>query len=368
MTCTNLRALSAVALGLLVGVSAACAGPQQQPQTQQPQPPGAGASGPTQDAQQWREPQVRAGGLDVPWGVDFLSDGSVLVAERSTGLLRRVGENGAVSTLGEVPGVVARGEGGLLGVAVGSDQQVYAYLTAQGENRVVRAVLSGSDLGAFETIVDGIPAGGVHNGGRIAFGPDGALYIGTGDAGSSASAQDERSLAGKILRVNPDGSVPADNPDPGSPVFSLGHRNVQGLAWDEQGRLWASEFGANEWDELNQVEPGGNYGWPLVEGEGAAEGMTAPRVVWRTNEASPSGLAYADGSLWVAALRGQRLWQVPLDAQGRTGAPVAHLSGEFGRLRTVVERDGALWLTTSNTDGRGRPAADDDRLLLIELR
>ncbi|MGV0799970.1 PQQ-dependent sugar dehydrogenase, partial [Mycolicibacterium elephantis] len=172
------------------------------------------------------------------------------------------------------------------------------------------------------------------------------------------------SLGGKILRINLDGSVPPDNPDPGSPVWSLGHRNIQGLAWDGAGRMWATEYGANRLDELNLIEPGGNYGWPMVEGRGGADGLIDPVIQWGVDEASPSGLAFWGGALWVAALRGQRLFRIPVGADGALGSPEALFVGQFGRLRTVVAApDGALWFTTSNRDGRGSPRDGDDRIL-----
>ena len=220
----------------------------------------------------------------------------------------------------------------------------------------------GRSLGEPEVILDGIPKAGIHDGGRIIVGPDGHLYVGTGDSGESQEAQDKSSLGGKILRVTVDGEPAPGNPF-GDEVFSFGHRNVQGLAFDEEGRLWACEFGSQDWDELNLIEKGKNYGWPLVEGSGEGQGLTNPKVVWRTSEASPSGLAYWQGDLWMAGLRGERLWQIPVDGTD-TGDPVAHFEGEYGRLRTVVvSSDGqSLLLTGSNTDGRGDVRDGDDRL------
>ncbi|NLT56136.1 MAG: PQQ-dependent sugar dehydrogenase [Actinomycetales bacterium] len=309
-----------------------------------------------------------ATGIDIPWGLAFLPDGDALVGERDSGRVLRVpGEGGAPEEVYRVPGVVAQGEGGLLGLAVppGSDDggPVYAYLTAASDNRIVRFRLDGD--AAPEVLVDGIPKASVHNGGRIAFGPDGMLYAGTGDATDGGASQDPDSLAGKILRLTPDGDPAPGNPTPGSPVYSLGHRNVQGLAWDDEDRMYAVEFGQNRFDELNRIEPGGNYGWPEVEGRGGdGEGQFVdPLIVWSTDEASPSGAVVIGDTLYVAALRGQRLWTVPLSG-GSVGDPVDELRGAHGRLRTVVEApDGAMWLTTSNTDGRGDPRPDDDRLI-----
>ena len=311
------------------------------------------------------EPEVVASGLEAPWGLAFLPDGGALVSERDSGRVLRVAPGADPQEVGTVPGVDAGGEGGLLGLAVSPeferDQLVYAYLTGQGDNRIVRFRLGG---GQVEVLLEGIPRAGIHNGGRIAFGPDGMLYAGTGDAAERGNAQDPGSLGGKILRLRPDGGIPADNPDPGSPVWTLGHRNVQGLAWDGQGRLFATEFGQNRVDEINRIEKGANYGWPEVEGTGGGSRFRDPLVTWPTSQASPSGAAIARDTLYVAALRGERLWTVPLDGAGGTGQPAALLTRAYGRLRHVaVAADGALWVLTSNRDGRGEPAADDDRVL-----
>ncbi|MGW5376625.1 PQQ-dependent sugar dehydrogenase [Nocardia sp. NPDC003999] len=310
-----------------------------------------------------------AGNLDVPWGLAFLPDGAALVAERDSGRILRIGTGSAPQQVYQVPGVTARGEGGLLGLAVAPDyaesRYFYAYFTADTDNRIVRFRLDGPP----EVLVAGIAKAGNHNGGRIAFGPDGMLYAGTGDAGQSGRSQDPANLNGKILRVTPEGRPAPGNPYPRSPVYSLGHRNVQGLAWDRDGRLFAAEFGQDRFDEINLIEPGHNYGWPEVEGSGGADrGFTDPLLTWTTAEASPSGIAIAGDTLYVAALRGRRLWTVPL-ADGRTGAPRAELRDRYGRLRTVaVAPDGALWLTTSNTDGRGEPVSGDDRALRFPAR
>ena len=253
-----------------------------------------------------------------------------------------------------------------------TDRSLYFYLTTESDNRVVTAQLEANGpgsarLGDPTVVLDSIPAGFTHDGGRIAFGPDGYLYVTTGETGDPALAQDPESLAGKILRITPDGDPAPGNPDPGSPVWSLGHRNVQGLAWDDDGRLWASEFGDSTWDELNLIEKGGNYGWPEVEGTGGGDRFIDPQRVWPVEDASPSGLAWADGHLWMGALRGQRLWRIAVNRAGDAVRPRAFFSGELGRIRTVVTTpDDTLWLTTSNRDGRGQPTADDDRV--VEVR
>ncbi|UUA05862.1 MULTISPECIES: sorbosone dehydrogenase family protein [Streptomyces] len=318
-----------------------------------------------------------AEGLDSPWGLAPLPGGGLLVSSRDDGTIVRVDEKtGKKTELGEVPGVSAAGEGGLLGIALSpdyaSDHMVYAYFTSAGDNRIVRMLYdekkpAGEQLGAPDTVFRGIPKGFIHNGGRIEFGPDKMLYVGTGESGDTGLSQDKDSVGGKILRLTPEGEPAPGNPFPGSPVYSLGHRNVQGLAWDTKQRLFASEFGQDTWDELNAIKPGDNYGWPEAEGRSGDGDFHNPIDQWTTAEASPSGIAYAEGSVWMAGLRGKRLWRIPLNGTEASAEPQAFLDGEYGRLRTVVPAGGdRLWLVTSNTDGRGSPEDGDDRIL--ELR
>jgi glucose/arabinose dehydrogenase len=314
--------------------------------------------------------RVITSGLEVPWGLAFLPDGSALVSERATARIHRVRANGSRSHVATVPGVVAQGEGGLLGLAVSrsyaSDRWVYAYYSAAVDNRIVRFHLE--TPAQQQVLLSGIPKAGNHNGGRLAFGPDGMLYAGTGDAGDGSNAQNVASLAGKILRLKPTGGAASGNPF-SSPVWTLGHRNVQGLAWDGGGRLWATEFGQNTWDEVNLISRGKNYGWPNVEGMGTGGGRyVSPKVVWPTSEASPSGVAYAGGELHVAAVRGERLWDVRLSGTS-AGTPVARYRGIYGRIRTAVVEPGghALWLTTSNCDGRGSCGSRKDVVVRVPL-
>ncbi|GAB2616799.1 oxidoreductase [Paractinoplanes abujensis] len=310
--------------------------------------------------------QAIAADLEVPWGLAFLPDGSALVSERDRGDIRQIPAGGGTpKKVHTVDGVDAGGEGGLLGVAVDPDYQrnkyVYAYFTASGDNRIIRFTLGGSS----EVIFKGIEKAGIHNGGRLAFGPDNFLYVGTGDAGNGSASQDRGNVNGKILRITRDGKPAPGNPFPGSPVWSLGHRNVQGLAWGPDKKMYGIEFGQNTWDEVNVIQPGKNYGWPEVEGKEGNGRYVDPIVQWGTDEASPSGAAVAGNTLYVAGLRGERLWTVPLGG----GAPKAALTGEHGRLRTVaVAPDGALWVTTSNRDGRGDPRNDDDKILRFPAR
>lgn len=311
--------------------------------------------------------EVVATGLVAPWDLAFLPDGTALVTERDSARLLAVDDQGTTREVTTITDAAPGGEGGLLGVAVSpefaTDGWVYLYLTTAQDNRIVRLRI-GPDgaAGAPEPVLTGIPRSRTHNGGRIAFGPDAMLYAGTGDAGGRDAAQDRTSLAGKVLRVAPDGSPAPGNPFPDSPVFSLGHRNVQGLDWGPDGALYASEFGQNRHDELNRIEAGGNYGWPAAEGVAELAEFIDPVATWAPRDASPSGLAFHQGRFWLACLRGERLYRVAPDG---TGAETL-LSGEYGRLRHVaVAPDGALWALTSNRDGRGSPAADDDRILRI---
>ena len=306
--------------------------------------------------------------LEVPWGIGFLPDGSALVTERDSGRILRIAGR-KVAEVGRIDQTRAEGESGLLGLAVSptytEDRRIFVYTTTDDDNRVLRMRFANGRLGTPTAILTGIPNGFIHDGGRLAFGPDGYLYVSTGETGRGELAQRESSLGGKILRITQDGDPAPGNADARSPVWTLGHRNVQGLAFDDIGRMWASEFGQDTWDELNLIEKGTNYGWPYVEGRGSLRRYRNPQVVWRTDDASPSGLAYLDGHLWLGALRGERLWRI--DVRGkRASHPTDFFVGRYGRMRTVVVApDGNLWVTTSNRDGRGDPAVSDDRILLV---
>ncbi|UPO77917.1 PQQ-dependent sugar dehydrogenase [Arthrobacter sp. Helios] len=347
------------AAAFTVPTMAGCTAGEPEPQVSSPASPEADATG-VEGAQ-----EVLAAGLDAPWSIAF-HDGTALISERDSARILEL-SGGTLREAGTIGNAAGQGEGGLLGIAV-RDGFLYSYLTAGGESRIERRTLTGSPgslgLGQVETILDGIEAGPIHNGGRMAFGPDGALYATTGDAGDRASAQDLQSLNGKILRLAPDGSVPEGNPFPGSLVYSYGHRNPQGLAWDAGGTLYASEFGQNTWDELNVILPGGNYGWPEVEGIAGESRYLDPVQQWVPADASPSGIAVTGGSVFIANLRGERLREVPLDA---LESSTEHLAGRHGRLRDVVNApDGSLWILTNNTDGRGDPGPDDDQVLRLD--
>ena len=342
------------------------------PTTASPQPPAPASTAPgTTSPTTSSRPRVIgivARNLAVPWGIGFLPDGSALVTERDSGRVLQI-SGGSVSEVGRIDQTRASGESGLLGLAVSptyaEDKRVFVYTTTDTDNRVLRMTFENGRLGRPTAVLTGIPNGFIHDGGRLAFGPDGYLYVSTGETGQRDLAQRESSLGGKILRITQDGDPAPGNPNPRSPVWTLGHRNVQGLAFDDGGRLWASEFGQDTWDELNLIEKGTNYGWPMVEGRGSSPGFRNPQVVWRTDDASPSGLAFLDGHLWLGALHGERLWRVDVSG-AHASHPVDFFVGKYGRMRTiVVAPDGNLWVTTSNRDGRGDPAAVDDRILLV---
>src|SRR5918997_606457 len=333
-----------------------------------PQPGGSAEAGPVEV-----ETTVVATGLEAPWDLVFTPDGNALVTERDSSRLLSVDSSGNAEELQRLP-ENGTGEGGLLGIALSpnyeSDGYVYAYYTTDTDNRVTPFRL-GEDP---EPILTGIPVLTYHNGGRIAFGPDGNLYVGTGDAGDTSTSQNLDSYGGKILRITPEGGVPPDNPFQNSPIYSYGHRNVQGLAWDARGQLYATEFGQNRLDEVNVIQPGGNYGWPNVEGEGGSPDYVDPISTWSTDEASPSGaeilksgaIPQWEGDFFMAALRGQRLWRLDLDENGAIVNREAFLLGQAGRLRHVAQApDGSLWILTSNRDGRGTPVSDDDRILRL---
>jgi glucose/arabinose dehydrogenase len=297
-------------------------------------------------------------GLQVPWSTVFLPDGTAIISERDSALLRTVsGGSGPAGTLGKVPDVVPGGEGGLLGLALSpnfaADRYLYAYFTASQDNRIARLRVEANagalQLGAPEVIFSGIPKASTHNGGRIRFGPDGYLYVGTGDSQRREQPQDPNALGGKILRLTPEGRSAPGNPFGDNPVYSLGHRNVQGLAWDSAGRLWSSEFGPTVDDELNLIVPGGNYGWPEVTGAPGRTGLLDAKVVWpSTADSSPSGLEIVGDTAYLGALRGQRLWAVPLSGDSASD-PVGYFTRTYGRIRDVsLAPDGQLWVLSNN--------------------
>lgn len=314
--------------------------------------------------------EVVAKNISTPWAIAQLPDGDILVTERS-GQLQRIGENGQTFT---VDGVRETSEGGLLGLALdpnfADNKRLYMYSTTEQDgrltNRIERYVLDEDRLRDRTVIVSDIPASSNHDGGALAFGPDGKLYATTGDANLQQQAQDTSALAGKILRMNDDGSAPADNPF-GNLVWSYGHRNSQGITWDGKGRMWSTEHGPSGADtgrdELNLIVKGGNYGWPQVTGDETRDGMIVPVAQSGDSDTwAPGGIAYLDGMLYFTGLRGQSLYAAKIN-DDNTVQLARHLTSEYGRLRAVMAFSNDLYISTSNRDGRGSPKTDDDKIL-----
>ena len=335
-------------------------------------------SGPTQI---YKEPynettkvEVVVKNIEVPWGLDFLPNGDIVFTERPGRI--RIIKNGSLTDrpLAEI-NVAKVGEAGLLGIAVDPEFEnnnfIYAYYTyfdneGQMLNRISRFTLRNYSATDEIAVLDRIPGGrgdqGIHNGGRIKFGPDGKLYITTGDGGVTANAQNLNSLAGKILRINKDGSIPEDNPFPNSPVYSYGHRNPQGLAWYKSGFLFASEHGPIGNDELNRIEAGKNYTWPALQCTDSGD----PAVLCFTDTIAPSGMVFVGNDLYLSGLRGTQLRKITFDDLGTKVISQQIFLIGYGRIRDVVlGPDGYLYVLTSNRDGRGLPGSDDDQILRV---
>lgn len=326
------------------------------------------------------ETSIVAQNLEIPWSIVFLPDKSMLFTERP-GRVRLIDSNGNLqaSSVFTFKNIRSVGEGGLLGITISPNFMVnnyvylyYTYSETNGNtfNRVVRMVYKNQKLINEKIIVDKIPGSVNHNGGRIKFGPDGFLYITTGDAENPSQAQDIKALGGKILRVTPDGNPAPDNPF-NNFVFSYGHRNPQGLAWNSNGELWETEHGRSGilsgLDEINLIEKGKNYGWPLIQGDEQKTGMetakinSGPSVTW-----APSGAVFVGNSLFFGGLRGEALYEAVFN--GNKLNLKEHFKNQFGRIRDVVlGPDNFLYITTSNRDGRGIPVSSDDRIIKINL-
>lgn len=326
-------------------------------------------------------------GLEAPWSLVFLPEGRAVVSERP-GRIRLI-ERGQLhpQQLAFVESAQG-GEGGLMGLAVHprfpNPPYLYAMHThregGRTTNRVIRLIVEDHSARFERVILAGIPGARNHNGGRIAFGPDGHLYIGTGEIFEADRAQDPADLGGKLLRVTADGAIPADNPDPRSPVYSLGHRNIQGLAWHPSGALFISEHGPSgelglrAWDEVNVIRKGGNYAWPKAVGAVGRGEFVDPLVAWRDSSTPPSGMAFWLDDLFVTTLRSQALIRIRVEREGEIWRVIGmdrwfarnRNEGVLGRLRDAVAGpDGALYVLTNNRDGRGRPQPNDDRILRL---
>ncbi|MGE5618858.1 MAG: PQQ-dependent sugar dehydrogenase [Sphingomonadaceae bacterium] len=330
--------------------------------------------------------EVVASGLNTPWALAFAPDGRLFFTERP-GRIRVIVDGQLLPDPVAVLPAVTTAESGLMGLALdpnfAQNGQIYVMYTREAgpgqlANRLSRLTVQGNQAGGETVLLDGIPAATIHDGGRLRFGPDGKLYVTTGDAAASSLAQDIGSVAGKVLRINPDGTIPEDNPFPGSPVFTFGHRNPQGLAFQPgTGQLFSTEHGPSGNDEVNVLQAGGNYGWPGVQGAAGDSRFIDPILVFNPAVA-PAGATFYDadrlfewtGSLFFATLRGGHLHRVVLGGPDsrQVVAQERLFEGDFGRLREVTQGpDGLIYFTTSNRDGRGNPAAEDDRILRITL-
>jgi glucose/arabinose dehydrogenase len=312
--------------------------------------------------------EVIAENLEIPWDIVFLPNSEILVSERPG----RIVSLGKKTQAVQMKNIQIYGESGLLGMTLHpnfkQNQFIYLYYTTKKNgnvyNRVERYVYKEGKLIDPTLIIDEIPGAIYHDGGRIAFGPDGYLYITTGDANQAHLAQNVNSLAGKILRVKDDGRIPEDNPF-GNAVYSYGHRNPQGLTWDSSLQLWSTEHGASGQDEVTQIKKGANYGWPVIRGDEKKEGMQSPVLHSGDDTWAPASALYWKGSIFFGGLRGQALFEAKIDKN-----PIelsAHFKNQFGRIRTVsMGPDGYFYILTSNRDGRGFPKKNDDRIIRID--
>jgi aldose sugar dehydrogenase len=311
--------------------------------------------------------EILAQNLEVPWALDFLPDDRMIFTERGGKVSILEGKN--VLTVGQV-NVTQNSESGLLGIAVDpnftQNNYIYIYYTFGNYNRISRFKLVGNQISNETVLLDNIPASSIHNGGRLKFGPDGKLYVTTGEAGNSQLAQDLGSLGGKILRLNVDGSIPEDNPF-GSYIYSYGHRDPQGITWSKNGTMYESEHGQTRNDEINIIIKGGNYGWPTYEGNETSQGYIKPLRAYTELTLAPSGIAYYQGALYVAGLRGTQLRKITLSNTGESIMGEKATFTQLGRIREVVEHNGYLYITTSNRDGRGVPQSGDDKIIRIKM-
>jgi glucose/arabinose dehydrogenase len=367
----------AVSLGAVLALTTACSfGPpdpdQQGAPPNLPTPSAAASDSSAPEGDQEVAVTVLAKGLEVPWGMAFLPNGGALVTERDTGRILQVGPdsdaNGlTVTEVQRLAEVQASGDGGLLGIAVSpkysSDRTVYVYYSTTKDNRIGKLVLKNK----LQPIVTGIPRSRDDNGGALAFGPDGYLYAGTGDATTGTQAQNPKSLGGKILRMTTAGKPAPGNPIKNSLVWSLGHRNVQGLAWDKTKRMYATENGQPKNGELNVIVKGRNYGWAKADGASTDKALSSPMFSWPIADSYCAGAAVLEQSVATACLLGKRIWLLNVTDNGTVlGTPQALLTGEYGRLRGLVTApDGSLWASTSNQEDAGDPGPDDDRIIRL---
>ncbi|MGM7702679.1 PQQ-dependent sugar dehydrogenase [Pseudalkalibacillus sp. Hm43] len=356
--------LSAILMIVLVGCS------------DQEQMPSEGKQNASEDTTQQvnggerEDAEIIATKLKVPWQINVIDDTVYYLSGRTGEIMSVKDDSVQLQSVNLNKPVVARTEGGLLGIVVlgnqSEPQEAILYHTYEEDgrlqNRVVKVKKQKSEWQESDVLIEGIPGGRIHNGGRLAIGPDDKLYITTGDAGDEDQAQDLNTLGGKILRLNLDGSIPSDNPFEDSPIYSYGHRNPQGLGWTSEGKMYSSEHGQSAHDEINEIVPGGNYGWPIIQGDEEQEGLIRP--VFHSGETTwaPSGMAISGDKVYVALLAGKQIRVFDL----AKGTHEKWKDG-FGRMRDVKIVDGTLYAVTNNTDGRGNPSENDDQLIKFSL-
>ncbi|WP_414468566.1 PQQ-dependent sugar dehydrogenase [Methanobacterium sp. ACI-7] len=321
----------------------------------------------TPSNQSGNQTEIMAENLDTPWAIDFLPDDKMIFTQRDGEV--SILDNGAIKSIGNI-NTNQIGESGLLGIAVdpefNTNKLVYIYYTTQNRNRVSRFTFN-EKLENETIIIDNIPSAQIHDGGRIKFGPDGKLYVTTGDATNRPDAQNINSISGKILRLNKDGSIPSDNPF-GNYVYSYGHRNPQGITWNPLTKeMYSSEHGQSRYDEINIIIKGGNYGWPNYQGNDSPQGYEKPLIFYTDFTLAPSGIAYYNGALYVSGLRGSQLRKISLSVDGNDVTGEEIILNNYGRIREVVEHKGYLYISTSNRDGRGVPQSGDDKIIRIKI-
>lgn len=310
-----------------------------------------------------------AQGLDTPWSI-AKSDDVFYLSERPGKIIKIDGNKKTEQQVDLDKEVSTAAEAGLLGFVLAPDfkdsQEAYAYYTYEDNgqfNRIVKLKLENDTWKEEEVLIDKIPSGQYHHGGRLKIGPDDKLYATTGDASDEQNAQDKDTLGGKILRINLDGSKPKDNPMSNSYVYSYGHRNPQGLVWTPDGQMFASEHGNQANDEINEIKKGHNYGWPVIEGNEENNNMETPIFTSGSDDTwAPSGIAFKDGIIYSAALRGEGIMKFDVEKD-----EMKKVATKYGRIRDVYIVNNDLYFVSNNTDGRGNPSKNDDKMYKVSL-
>lgn len=322
-----------------------------------------------QDRKETKGIETVAQGLDTPWSIEK-SDDVFYLSERPGKIIKIDGNKKNEQQVDLDKEVSTAAEAGLLGFVLAPDfkdsKEAYAYYTYEDNgqfNRIVKLKLENDTWKEEEVLIDKIPSGQYHHGGRLKIGPDDKLYATTGDASDEQNAQDKDTLGGKILRINLDGSKPKDNPMSNSYVYSYGHRNPQGIVWTPDGQMYASEHGNQANDEINEIKEGHNYGWPVIEGNEENNNMETPIFTSGSDDTwAPSGIAFKDGIIYSAALRGEGIMKFDVEKD-----EMKKVATKYGRIRDVYIVNNDLYFVSNNTDGRGNPSQNDDKMYKVSL-